>query len=323
MRKAIHLLAIVLSVFLVTQTAHGVTIYHADILLEYRYYESYAPSHWTTPDRLRFFADTGVDSDSANMKIGFGEEVQPLDYWGVFDPSGIDPFHDYGTVFNLLLDTTDFSVWEDKTYTFWDDAIDDDILDINSEDYTQFHIPVGTYRKLALPKNISISTDGIISWDEVEYADYYKIRAQDVVNGAIKSGLIFDSGRINSDGSGRVFHDFGTFMERIKNDDVVIYIVSREVANIDNIENGVLVTGVEHIINQSRIYFDPIDRTGCKGDFNGDADVDGSDLATFAADFGRTDCTGDCEGDLDGDNDVDGSDLATLAANFGRTDCLQ
>jgi len=56
----------------------------------------------------------------------------------------------------------------------------------------------------------------------------------------------------------------------------------------------------------------------CEGDFD---DVDGSDLAVFAADFGRTDCSGDCEGDFDGDNDVDGSDLATFAADFGRTDC--
>jgi len=29
---------------------------------------------------------------------------------------------------------------------------------------------------------------------------------------------------------------------------------------------------------------------GCPGDFDGDGDVDGSDLAVFAADFGRTDC---------------------------------
>ena len=61
----------------------------------------------------------------------------------------------------------------------------------------------------------------------------------------------------------------------------------------------------------------------CKGDFNRDGDVDGSDLAIFAADFGRTDCynTGDCEGNVDYDGDVDGSDLAVFAADFGRTDC--
>lgn len=28
----------------------------------------------------------------------------------------------------------------------------------------------------------------------------------------------------------------------------------------------------------------------CEGDFDLDGDVDGSDLAVFAADFGRTDC---------------------------------
>jgi hypothetical protein len=61
----------------------------------------------------------------------------------------------------------------------------------------------------------------------------------------------------------------------------------------------------------------------CSGDFNNDGDVDGSDLATFAEDFGRTDCAGDCEGDFNGDKDVDGSDLATFATDFGRTDCLQ
>ena len=61
----------------------------------------------------------------------------------------------------------------------------------------------------------------------------------------------------------------------------------------------------------------------CEGDFDGDHDVDGSDLAVFAADFGRTDCASPppCEGDFDGDGDVDGSDLAVFAADFGRTDC--
>lgn len=33
----------------------------------------------------------------------------------------------------------------------------------------------------------------------------------------------------------------------------------------------------------------------CKDDFNCDRDVDGSDLAVFAADFGRTDCPCDLD----------------------------
>ncbi len=71
---------------------------------------------------------------------------------------------------------------------------------------------------------------------------------------------------------------------------------------------------------------DPLDENlvpPCPGDFDGDGDVVGSDVAVFAADFGRTDCdTGEeCKGDFDRDKDVDGSDLAVFAADFGRTDC--
>ena len=68
----------------------------------------------------------------------------------------------------------------------------------------------------------------------------------------------------------------------------------------------------------------PVPHSQCEGDFDYDGDVDGSDLALFAADFGRTDCGSGppCKGDFDGDNDVDGSDLAVFAADFGRTDCM-
>ena len=43
----------------------------------------------------------------------------------------------------------------------------------------------------------------------------------------------------------------------------------------------------------------------CEGDFDEDGDVDGSDLAVFAADGGGT------------------TTLAQFAADFGRTDCLE
>ena len=61
----------------------------------------------------------------------------------------------------------------------------------------------------------------------------------------------------------------------------------------------------------------------CLGDFDWDGDVDGSDLAVFAADFGRTDCLkGDkCEGDFDKDYDIDEKDLAIFTSHFGRNDC--
>jgi Cytochrome c bacterial/Cytochrome c7 and related cytochrome c len=59
----------------------------------------------------------------------------------------------------------------------------------------------------------------------------------------------------------------------------------------------------------------------CKGDFDGDGDVDESDLAIFFVGFGRTDCSGDCDGDFDIDGDVDGSELAVFSTDFDRTDC--
>lgn len=59
----------------------------------------------------------------------------------------------------------------------------------------------------------------------------------------------------------------------------------------------------------------------CPGDFKGDGDVDGSDLAVFAEDFGRTNCEEDaCGGDFYCDGDVDWSDLVVFAADFGRED---
>jgi len=86
--------------------------------------------------------------------------------------------------------------------------------------------------------------------------------------------------------------------------------------NGDGIETGWLSLGTQDTLPCPE---------ACQGDFDGDRDVDGSDLATFLADFGRTSCNSGppCEGDFDQDNDVDGSDLAIFATYFGRTDCPQ
>lgn len=61
----------------------------------------------------------------------------------------------------------------------------------------------------------------------------------------------------------------------------------------------------------------------CNGDFDNDGDVDGTDLAVFAADVGRTDCgQGEpCEGDFNGVGNIDDSDFALFSANFGQSGC--
>jgi hypothetical protein len=56
-----------------------------------------------------------------------------------------------------------------------------------------------------------------------------------------------------------------------------------------------------------------------------DQDVDGTDIALFKADFGRSffnePCTiqDPCNGDFDCDQDVDGSDALLITRDFGRS----
>jgi subtilisin family serine protease len=63
----------------------------------------------------------------------------------------------------------------------------------------------------------------------------------------------------------------------------------------------------------------------CEGDFDCDTDVDGTDAATFKADFGRSTyqnpCTTEhpCNGDFDCDSDCDGLDAAFFKSDFGRS----
>ncbi len=69
---------------------------------------------------------------------------------------------------------------------------------------------------------------------------------------------------------------------------------------------------------------DSISSVLCEGNFDCDEDVDGTDAATFKADFGRSPffkpCTNvdSCNGDFDCDVDVDGTDAALFKSDFGR-----
>jgi len=69
------------------------------------------------------------------------------------------------------------------------------------------------------------------------------------------------------------------------------------------------------------------DACDCKGNFEPDGDVDGSDAIKFKLDFGRkpptNPCTSSnpCNGDFDCDGNVDGSDAVLFKRDFGRRDC--
>ena len=66
------------------------------------------------------------------------------------------------------------------------------------------------------------------------------------------------------------------------------------------------------------------DACDCEGNFDGDSDCDGTDAATFKADFGRNSSSRPCraadrcDGDFKCDGDVDGTDAALFKQDFGR-----
>jgi hypothetical protein len=75
----------------------------------------------------------------------------------------------------------------------------------------------------------------------------------------------------------------------------------------------------------NKLLQDSIDNVYCEGNFDCDADQDGSDAATFKSDFGRSQfnnpCTNiaPCAGDFDCDKDVDGTDASLFKSDFGRS----
>jgi hypothetical protein len=73
---------------------------------------------------------------------------------------------------------------------------------------------------------------------------------------------------------------------------------------------------------------DPQDDTSypippCPGDLNEDGNVNAIDLATFALEFGRINCSHiqPCQGDMIVNGVVDGNDLYSLVSDFGKTNC--
>ena len=73
---------------------------------------------------------------------------------------------------------------------------------------------------------------------------------------------------------------------------------------------GYAMVQAENVDFQGTVDAVIITENPCEGDFDDDGDVDGLDLAVFAADFNSN-------------GDVGSSDLAVFAADFGRTDCSE
>ncbi len=124
-----------------------------------------------------------------------------------------------------------------------------------------------------------------------------------------------DPGDLNWVLSGLAASASHTFSGTVSYDDIDCYQMYAQVDTQNDVDEG----------NEANNVYGPknILVGVCEGDFDQDGDVDGSDLAIFAAAFGSVypDPNYDRRCDFDHDGDVDGSDLAVFAADFGRTDC--
>ncbi len=65
--------------------------------------------------------------------------------------------------------------------------------------------------------------------------------------------------------------------------------------------------------------FGDSDLPPCRGDLDGDRDIDLADLAVLLANYGMSEGAGGADGDMDCDGDVDLSDLSQLLAAYGHT----
>lgn len=79
-------------------------------------------------------------------------------------------------------------------------------------------------------------------------------------------------------------------------------------------DGGYIITGSTYNCNTYSTDVWLINLAPCQGDFDHDGDVDGSDLAVFAAYY----ASGDLRADLSGNGGVGTEDLAIFAENYGK-----
>jgi len=158
---------------------------------------------------------------------------------------------------------TSFADWENITYHFSFDGNDEGSITTDHE-LKSLPLPVATYD----------SETKTVTWLEVADAGMYKVRIIDDTLGYLDiDRLVFDSGGLLG-----TSYEFPSSTHGLLEEGAII-----------NVEAWEIMTDPEFRIFNSSVYVTIAQPSGrCEGDFDGD--VDGSDLAIFAADFGRTDC---------------------------------
>jgi len=160
---------------------------------------------------------------------------------------------------------TSLSDWQGISYSFTFDGNEEGSITTVNE-LKSLPLPVATYDP---------ETKTVI-WSEVTDADVYKVRIIDNTLGYLDIDLlVFDSRGLPG-----TSYEFPASTYGLLEDGAIICVEAWEI-----------VTDPEFRLINSSVYVTIAQPTGfCEGDFDGDGDVDGSDLAVFAADFGRTDC---------------------------------
>ena len=268
--KKILLTCLVLLVILPIQNAHSFTYASKNVIAEHRLDlngETYNVKAW-----FGFLSGLNI-GDYATISGG------PLT--GEVTLSGPDEFkagyyeflHDWPEQVPSIL--SDFS---NETYTFklYDQFDNQIILDENP-------VTTKTGNMKWLPFVNLTATTGAgytwLRWDDITgygYINQYRVR---VMNPDPSGPTIIADSMING---GKSSYTFSYYTEDLLSTygEVIFRI---EAIQVEEVDPGVWVW-----VNRSTLYHKVT--LSCEGDFDGDGDVDGSDLATFAADFGRTDC---------------------------------
>ena len=278
MIKKLTFVMLVLLLIVPATNSFSTTFNYAALWSEHKYYESTGSSEYG------MVADTAPSDNFHDVYIYIptwtGHEYHQLNYIfyvGAFDAGKfLKPSDGYPAPGG--------SYEEREIYFFVDE---DGSGDFNSlyDTYEIRNYPSGTFSQLPLVTNVKISylgSDVIVSWDGIAIAgefgndenDQYRVRIIDKTS----SDILFDSNKISINSiTNKYAYNLGDLS--VYGEDIWVAIEARE---------GI---GTNGLANRSRYYASvPPVSDICEGDLDGNGVVDGSDLAIFAADFGRTDC---------------------------------
>jgi hypothetical protein len=278
MIKKLTFVMLILFLFVPATNSFSATFTYASLWSDNRYYED------TGQSAYGMVADTMESDDLHNVYVYIpswtGHEYQQLSYYLYLGSFGAGTFFNPSDGYPVP-----GSDYEGRDFYFFIDEDGSGDFDPSKDTYALDNYPSGTFSQLPLVTNVKITYSGsdvIVSWDGIAIGgefgndgnDQYRVRVIDKAT----NDFYVDSGKITINTvTNKYAYNLGDLSAYGK--DIWIAVEARE--GIGNIS----------LANRSRYYIPaPSGPDKCEGDLDGNGVVDGSDLAIFAADFGRTDC---------------------------------